>query len=140
MRPLVVVAQWLDTSCWTVIGNVLLLPVVCRREWWEKFDLEAPGNNDGYIDVQELTRIGEALQKKHNSFLGAGETVEAWADRLMYENHTGWLVPYREQPVCSIMQGQCTVSDDPEEDNCDMWVEEGHCITHFNATLGVDIE
>ena len=118
----------------------MLLPVVRRQEWWEKFDLEAPGNNDGYIDLQELTRIGEALQKKHKSFLGAGETVEAWAERLMYENQTGWLVPDRKEPVCSIMQGQCTVSDDPEEDNCDRWIEEGHCIPHFNATLGVDIE
>eukprot|EP01043_Picozoa_sp_COSAG02_P008349 COSAG02_NODE_265_length_26599_cov_13.943698_14_plen_730_part_00 len=111
-----------------------------RLEWWEKFDREAPGNDNGYIDQQELTRIGESLQDKHTSFLrDTGETVEAWAERLMLDNQTGWLSPHREEPLCSIMQGQCTRSEDPLEDNCEEWIEAGDCMTHFNATLGIDI-
>jgi hypothetical protein len=111
-----------------------------RLEWWEKFDREAPGNNDGYIDQQELTRLGEALQNKHKSFLrDTDETVEVWAERLMFDNQTGWLSPHREEPLCSIMQGQCTRSEEPLEDNCNEWIEAGDCVIHFNATLGIDI-
>ena len=120
-----------------------------KNEWWEKFDTsleDDPGY--GYIDELELQKIGEALQEiSKNSFLSdfAAQSsdsgkVAAWAEHLMNDTQTGWLSPQREEPICSIMYGQCTRSDDPVEDTCDDMIDQGFCISNFNATLGIPID
>ena len=72
----------------------------------------------------------------------AGETVEAWAHRLMHDNQTGWLSPGRdaEEPICSVMQGQCTRSYNLEEDNCDACASphtHTHTHTHTQSTCSL---